>query len=411
MSERGDQIQKLLGSLFRHADLIAEAFEGTVTGGDRQRNAAIETLFGFGVFKPYDEGAYRLNPRLREFLSEYFASYHAFQALRQVTGTMKQAQEQWKELRRLKSIGATKDATRLFAAFDDSIVEMAYSIEHNLGMLHALLATQYGNVDDLTSKLKQNLYYAQQVRQFLRDVQGIDAFVEEIAEEAIISAIPEVRKLVTRHLGARLLYWTAQIKDAQDLISKRLFEARLMEQNLKRLSRFALWLNRHRTVDGWETEVDVMANPALFRFEGIHLRPQPDIADADPVVMEGMLAAVAKLPSRKPSSVPVKDDAPQLLIEDEGDEVVEQSDPVLRSLQELLHAVLRSDSGISLLEWKRSHQELAGIGEDAWCMFSCKQLQTCGLRLHFMEQFEPDPFAINEPFYDVQVHRPLAETR
>lgn len=198
MTERGDQVQKLLASLAKHADLIAEAFEGAVSGGDKQRNSGIEALFGLGVLKPYDEDSYRLNPRLREFFADYFSSYHAFQALRRVSGTMQQAQEQWRELRRLKVVGATKDVGRLYAALDESIVEMAYSIEHNLAMLHSLLSTQYGNVDDLSSKLRQNRYYARQVAQFLRDVEGIDAFVEQIAEEAIASGLGDVRHLVTR---------------------------------------------------------------------------------------------------------------------------------------------------------------------------------------------------------------------
>jgi len=41
MAERGDHVQKLLGSLAKHADLIAEAFEGAVSGGDKQRNTGI----------------------------------------------------------------------------------------------------------------------------------------------------------------------------------------------------------------------------------------------------------------------------------------------------------------------------------------------------------------------------------
>lgn len=409
MSERGDQVQKLLASLAKHADLIAEAFDGAVSGGDKQRNAGIEALFGLGVLKPYDEDSYRLNPRLREFFADYFSSYHAFQALRRVSGTMQQAQEQWRELRRLKKLGISKDVVRLYAAFDESIVEMAYSIEHNLAMLHSLLSTQYGNVDDLSSKLRQNRYYSRQVTQFLRDVEGIDAFVERIAEEAIASGMAEVRHLVTRRLGARCLNWTSQIKDAQAVISKRLFEAKLMEDRLKRLSRFSLWLTRHKTADGWDIAVESSANVAIFGPERIELRPQPDVADTDPSAWDNLLVAVSKLPPKKAPPAPRAEEGPQLLLEDEVDEVEEPVDPAQKALRDLVAQACRSEAPISLLEWKRARPELVDVSDEAWLMFSCLQLKGGGMRLSFVGQPELDPFPVNEAFYDVQVQRPLPE--
>lgn len=409
MSDSGDQVQKLLAVLAKQADLISEAFAGSVSGGDRQRNAGIEALFGLGVLKPYDEDSYRLNPRLREFLADHFLSYHAFQALRRVSGTMQQAQEQWRELRQLKTAGASKDAGRLYAALDDSIVEMAYSIEHNLAMLHSLLSTQYGNVDDLNSKLRQNRYYARQVVQFLRDVEGIDAFVERIADEAIAAGLPDVRHLVTRRVGAKYLTWTSQIKDAQAVISKRLFEAKLMEARLKRLSRFALWLTRHRTADGWELAVEDTANIAIFRPERIGLRPQPDVADTDAAVWDGLLAAISKLPPKKMVVTPTPSEGPQMLIEDDEDVVAEPINPPQLALRELVAIANRSDEPISLLSWKQGRPDLSDVSDEAWLMFCCMQLNAEGLRLSFIEGSVLDPFPINEVFHDVQVRRPLLE--
>jgi hypothetical protein len=409
VSERGDQVQKLLATLAKHADLIAAAFEGSVSGGDKQRDAGIEALFALGALKPYDEDSYRLNPRLREFFADYFSSYHAFQALRRVSGTMQQAQEQWRELRRLKASGSPKDQDRLYAALDESIVEMAYSIEHNLAMLHSLLSTQYGNVDDLNSKLRQNRYYARQVAQFLRDVEGIDAFVEQTADEATASGLAEVRHLVTRRLGAKGLSWTSQIKDAQAVISKRLFEAKLMEARLKRLSRFSLWLTRHRTADGWELPVEGDAPVALFRPERVDFRPQPDVADTDPMTWDNLLVAVSKMPAKRLPPTPPPDAGPQLLIEDGETDVAEPQDPVQCALRELAALASRSEEAISLLSWKRKRVELADVTDEAWLMFSCMQLKGGGLRLSFAEYSDLDPFAINESFYDIEVRRPLPE--
>ncbi|MDW5443819.1 hypothetical protein [Polaromonas sp. SM01] len=402
MSERGDQVQRLLGALSKHADLVAEAFEGSVSGGEKQRNAGIEALFGLSVLKPYDEDSYRLNPRLREFMADYFSSYQAFQALRRVSGTMQQAREQWRELRRLKLVGATRDVGRLHAALDESIVEMAYSIEHNLTLLHSLISTQYGNVDDLSSKLRQNRYYAQQVKLFLQDVEAIDVFVDLVADEAIAAGLPQVRQLVIRRLAARRLQWTSQIKDAQAVISKRLFEAKLMEVRLKRLSRFALWLARNKTSDGWELAVDEKTDVALFRPDGLELRPQPDATDMEPATREGLLAAVAKMPNKPTVSTAETNPGPQLLLEDDT-EVQEVVDPQQVALRELAIHAASATGPLSLLSWKHHRTELTDVTDEAWLMFACLQLKGSGFQVEFLQNVDLDPFPINEQFHDIEV--------
>lgn len=275
------QVQRLFKLLATHAELLEEAFQGSVSGGDKARNSALETLHNQNVLKPYDEGQYRLNPRLREFIADFLESYQAFQALRRVDGTKRQAMEQWEELRRLKSIGASKDLIRLQFAFDESIVEMAYSVEQNLALLHSLLTTQYGNVENLGSKLRQNKYYAKQVKFFLKDVDDLEVFAERVAEESIASGMPHIRAMVVRRLTAKRLSWTSQIKDAQAVISKRLFEAKLMEERLKRLSRFALWLGRDKTTSGWDVDIDESMDRALLRPPQLDIRPHPDVLDTD----------------------------------------------------------------------------------------------------------------------------------
>lgn len=49
MSERSDQVQKVLAVLARHADIVAEAFEGAVSGGDRQHQKGVDALFEIGA--------------------------------------------------------------------------------------------------------------------------------------------------------------------------------------------------------------------------------------------------------------------------------------------------------------------------------------------------------------------------
>lgn len=402
MSEKGIQVQRLMAGLDKHSDLVAEAFEGPVSTGEKPRNASIEALSGINALKPHDEDIYTLNPRLREFIADHLSSYQAFQALRQVSGSMRQAQEQWKELRQLKAAGLMRDMDRLESALEETVIEIAYSIEHNLALLHSLISTQYGSVDDLDSKFRQNKYYGRQIDTFLKDVRSIDAIVEVIGDEAISSGLPHIRHLVVRRLGAKRLQWTAHIKDAQSLISKRLFDMKLMEVRMKRLSRFALWLTRNKTTDGWDLNVTEKANSALFRPEPITLRPQPDVAETDPIILGSLVEAMERMPHKQVATARSVDAAPQMMII-EDEEVLETLKPEQMALRELLALAEAAAAPFSVNAWKATKPEIADLPDQAWLMYSCTQLLVSGVRLRFIGDPVPDQFALNEEFHDIEV--------
>lgn len=403
MNEKGVQVQRLMAGLDKHSDMVAEAFEGSVSSGDKPRNASIEALTGINALKPHDEDVYTLNPRLREFIADHLSSYQAFQALRQVSGSMRQAREQWNELRLLKASGSMRDMVRLESALEESVIDIAYSIEHNLSLLHSLISTQYGNVDDLTSKFRQNKYYGRQIATFLRDVSSIDAIVEMVGDEAISSGLPHIRHLVVRRLGAKRLQWTAHIKDAQTLISKRLFDAKLMEVRMKRLSRFALWLVRNKTTDGWDLNVTESADRALFRPEPIVIRPQPDVGDTDPEITNSLVAAMERMPRKVAAKAHHDDSGPQMIIV-EPDEPLNVLKPEQVALRELLAEAAVATDSVSLVVWKSSKPEIADMPDQAWLMYACTQLLGSGLHLNFVGDPVPEAFAINEGFHDIEVY-------
>lgn len=404
MSARGDQVQQMLSLLERHKDLVAEAFEGPVSGGERRRNDAIEALFGIGALKPHDEDSYRLNPRLREFFSDHLASYHAFQALRVVRSTVNQARTQWHELRRLRQdSGSVSDQNRLMAGFEESISEIVYSIEHNLSMLHALISTQYGNVENIETKLRQNRYYRNQVVGFMSDVRMVSTFAEMVVDEAVAAGAWAVRQIAVRRIVSRVHQWTSQIKDAQAVITDRLFRVEKMQQSLRLLSRYSLWLSRHRTASGWEIDVDASVPVAVVPVDPINFRPQPDVADDDPVIVSGLLMAVARLPKKEVRARAMDSSEPQMLIADGNDVVYEAPDPVRQAVMALSVEASSTATPISLLRWKSGRPELAEVGDESWLLFASLQLRSTGLVTRFACGAFEDPFEINVTFSDVEV--------
>lgn len=384
---------------------MADAFEGEITVQSRPQAKAVDALFEAGALKPSYEEAYRMNPRLREFIADHFASYHAYQALRGVTGTMRQARTQWRELRRLKASGSRRNVDSLLAALDESIADIAYSIHHNLTMLYALLGNQFGNVEGLSEKLRQNAYYLAQVKTFLLDMETIRAFVGTVRDEAIVAGLPNVSNLISRRLGAQLLEWTGQLKDAQAAITRRLFEARRMEARLKQLSNFAIFLDRHKTTSGWEVEIaDPEAVPlALWRPDRQKIRAQPDVLDPETCVQDALKVVVDALPARLPDPLPKPPAEPHRLVVDDGDEVLveveEAHELALRAVME--RASAPGAAPVSLMAFKGEHPPIADLDDGAWLMFCFVQLQGSGFSVAMLESPHGGSFVGNEAFYDI----------
>ena len=224
-----------------------------------------------------------------------------------------------------------------------------------------------------------------------------------IGDEAISSGLPHIRHLVVRRLGTKRLQWTAHIKDAQSLISKRLFDAKLMEARMKRLSRFALWLVRNKTTDGWDLNVTERSDRALFQPEPILLRPQPDVGDTDPEITNSMVAAMERMPRKVAAKARYDDAGPQLVIV-EPDEPLNMLKPEQMALRELLAQAAVATNPISLVAWKSGKPDIADMPDQAWLMYACTQLLGSGLKLNFVGNPIPETFAINDGFHDIDVY-------
>lgn len=410
MKERSSQVHKVLATLSRHADLISEALDGTVSShGDKDRRDALNELANIKAVKAYEEDKYRLNPRLKGFFSDYFASYQAFEALHLISGTINQAFEQWRGLCQLTQSGSLRDQSRLAEALESSIDEIAYTIEHNLAMLHVLLVTKYGNVDSFQAKKSQNKYYLKQVNQFLIDTRSIDLFVEEVFDQAINFGLMDVRKLVAQRLHSNLLAWTSQIKDAQVTIDKRLFEMRALEEKLKLLAAFSLWLTRTQTESGWDLPISNDVPLALCRPEPIAIRCQPDVTDSHPSVMDALIQVAQKMP---PESIKSKKEETEVQVyylteeEDEAIHVVDY-DEFHQAMRGLLDEIEREPE-VSLLSFKRKHNVLSGISDEVWLICASqsqyiKEKATLSYVPH--PETENELFPINEVFCDIRVSR------
>jgi hypothetical protein len=408
LKRTSDGVPRLLQVLSRHADIVAEAFAGPVVGGDRARETALQELMQVGALKPFDEGTYYLSGALHDYFSISLASFHAFQTLTRIDGQLRQAESQWDELLLLKAAGAARDVGRLEAALQRSIIDVGDMVERNIQLLNTMVRGHYGNVDSLASKLRQNRFYAREVDNCLRELLKLEGFMERMSDRARAAGEIAIRQLLRRRLGNQLFSWTSRLKDAQSVISQRLFEARLMEERLRQLARYASWLSGNRTAAGWDLEVPSSANMALFRPAPIALRPQPDIADPNPESLGRLIATATRLKRAAVRRAAVVDDSETLVISEVMESITEEPPPHQAALARLLEHLQSTREPVSLLDWKRQAPEVCDAPDEHWLLYACVQLRAGRVPLRFICDGVPDALAINEPFSDIEVG-PLTE--
>ncbi|WP_147306193.1 hypothetical protein [Cupriavidus plantarum] len=382
MRDTNDQIGRLLRALHQNDDLIAAAFSGGLELG--AHNARIDALSNLRALKPFDEGIYRLNPRLRDFIADHLVSYRAFQALTRLSGPIQQARALWREMKFRHDDEEPSDRDALFEQFIDAVMDIAYSIERNLSLLHSLVSTQYGDVSSFSAKLRQNKYYIREIGEALNEMAQVDRLVEDIDGEALTAGLPEVRAIVRRRLTSRLLAWTSQIKDAQASINRSLFKARRLEERVRKLSRVSHWLRQNRSASGFEVGLD-NAPETLFLSEPLALRAHIDVRGARETEHEMLCEAIARLPARdfeRPAEVPPP---PVAILEDEGEAVIEPLEPHDAMIEALLEDLRGTSQGISLRMWKEAQvSDFDLLSVEEWLLYASIQLENEGIRLTFL---------------------------
>lgn len=403
MSDRRDQIAQVLSILASHAHLVAEGLEGSVEPGDKTRDKAIDALASIHALIPYEEGAYRLNPRLREYITDHLVSYSAFQSLTRLNPLITRTTMLWQSLKELRNAGALGDADKLEWAIDDTVTDIVYAVERNLMLLNSQISTEYGNVESIKAKLAQNRHYGREVALSLQEIRQVDATAAEIDSESLTAGNLHVRHLVNSRLRARLAHWVARLNDIQAVISKRLFWAQKMEQRLFNLAKAALWLSQNKTSSGFDIHVDSTCPVELLRPEPVRVHPHIDVRDTDPLVWDAMVAAVGKMPAKCESEIEKKQPEIQRVRSVETAPILVEPDPVDEMIDQVAEALYSSASPVvSLIHWKQHHAELAHVTDEEWLVFAATQLGTLGFKTEFT--MTPRQAAIhNDLFEDVKV--------
>lgn len=388
MSEPLNPIQQLLKALSDHSALVSEAIRGPVSTGGK-RNKGVDVLIRMRALLPVDEDTYYLNPLLREFIGDYVVSYGAFRQLAQLDMPIRQLRNDFDQLRESRHEGSVRDADRAMDRLDQAVVRIGFLMDQNLQMLGAKVTTNFGDVDSVAGKIRENRFYYEEVRRFSRQIVTLDIKVQEMEREAIGLQLPDVRRMFNVRILSRLADWTARIGDIQRVVSKNLFSLRQIEQRQRNLANVALWLSKNRMSEGFELDVLPEVAAGLLTPAGLVTTWNVDVADNDPVVTEGILAAAKRLPPVTTAPKPEPIESPEVITT--GQAVVE---PVVEPIDELIdayvdfirsHAPSSYEDPASLLQWRERHGEAYGLDDsvtdEEWLLYACTQIASAGLQV------------------------------
>ncbi len=399
-----NQVRKILDILQRHGEVLSDALEGSVELGDKAYTASIDALVDINALMPVEEGQFQLNPRLRIFLSEQLAKYSAFQTLTRISEQIHGVKAKWREILDIKESGNLRDMPALEESLVHTVNEIVHYTTHNLLLLNTQIASDYGNVKTLKSKLRQNAFYQSGVKTLLQELKQLDVFTEEVAREALGRGMHLVRQLVNARIRSRLPDWMTKLNDIQATITKRLFIARTLDKEVLHLSKAVLWMTRNPTRDGFELEVPESADVALMRPTVIKVRPQVDVSDVQLHNQEMLYRSVRRMPVPLDPWRPRQENEPQYVIERGQQEVEEVLPPEDELIQEIIEQ-LRAEGAkpISLGLWTQAHPLPPGIDMEAWFLYSANQLSLAGMLIHFTVMTERSAGLLNDVFDDVIV--------
>lgn len=399
-SESRNQVQKILETLHRHSDVISQSLVGSISDSDDGMQKGIAALLGVNALMPVEEGVYQLNPRIRSYLSERLAQYSAMQTLTRITEQIHGGRAKWRELVDMRESGDESDRAQIEESLSYTLNEIVYFMGQNLRLLNHQTVTDFGNVESMKRKLRQNRFYRDSVKTLINELNQLQEFVETVDKEALAYGLVEMRQMVSARVNSRMADWRVQLNDIQASISKRLFAKRRIDRDLKVLYDTVLWMAQNPTLDGFELELGSRALPVLLAPAPIRIRPRTDI-NAHGIGQEALLQKIAaNLPAAPVIDAPKAPKVKQVVLStsiEVLDLPMREEDLLIEELIDFLH----SDAArpIEISQWQLQRREDAGLSEEEWLFYASHQLAIQGIHTEFQITRSPNTF--NAVFDDV----------
>ena len=367
-----DPIKDALGALSRHANLVSAALDGPIEAREVLGERALVELRQASALRPAGDDTYRLHPRLREYLYDHLQLYPAFQSLSQIGADIAAMRQLWIEIGELRYVSDTDTLNQLRDRLQDTVFNIADSMQRNLAQLQSLLSTRYGNVKSIAAKKRQNNWYMQQSGTILRELTQLSAAGATIERDAFAIGMLDVARFVRRNLLSLILGWQQGLSEMQTLLSREIFRTHEVELQHKQLARIDALLRQQPGWMGVEIEFDAEIPDFLLATCLPKIRPHVEPEDGEKDFQALLIDTAKNLPALAPPPQPKQ---AERIKRKEQDHVAPPKTPAMLASERLYRDVMASADGVSLLDWRKGDADAQTMSPNVWLIFAVMDLR------------------------------------
>ena len=355
-------VEIFLSRLFKCAGTVSTTYYNTRVVKTDENASDIELLRQIRLLSPDIRDTFQLRSSFRQFLNTALSTERLFAIGANVGGYFARLEKLVVEHSLAIQDGRDVAAEQYEMEIRDAISDIADSIDDELSILHAMVATKFAAVSTIAEKRRQNLHYQDRTSKLVNLLENFHFadFADQLAgnEDLALS----FRAL----LEDRIPTFREKLKAVLQQLQQYLFEFRKIEDRARLVRSFALHLNRNPdwTPKNWDEAalppewIGLAAPLALTSHPDV---VQPESEDVLREIAAGIPASAEMRIERRPPG--------QLVDENTETVVVVAQSPLKKAVRAFFTEAAESSEWISARRWWLEHPSITtGIGEDIWLL-------------------------------------------
>lgn len=355
-------VEILLSRLFKCSGTVSTTYYNTRVVKSDENASDIELLRQLRLLSPDIRDTFQLRSSFRQFLNTALSTERLFAIGANVGGYFARLEKLVAEHSLAIQDGRDVAAEQYEMEIREAISDIADSIDDELTILHAMVATKFAAVSTVAEKRRQNLHYQDRTNKLVNLLENFHFadFADQLAgnEDLALS----FRSL----LEDRIPTFREKLKAVLQQLQQYLFEFRKIEDRARLVRSFALHLNRNPdwTPKNWD---EASSPPEWVGLAApMELACHPDVSKPE---SEDVLREIAaSIPAS--AEVRIERRPPGQLVEETAETVVVVAQsPLKKAVRAFFTEASESPEWISARRWWAEHPSMtSNIGEDIWLL-------------------------------------------
>lgn len=355
-------VEIFLSRLFKCAGTVSTTYYNTRVVKTDENASDIELLRQIRLLSPDIRDTFQLRSSFRQFLNTALSTERLFAIGANVGGYFARLEKLVVEHSLAIQDGRDVAAEQYEMEIREAISDIADSIDDELSILHAMVATKFAAVSTIAEKRRQNLHYQDRTSKLVNLLENFHFadFADQLAgnEDLALS----FRAL----LEDRIPTFREKLKAVLQQLQQYLFEFRKIEDRARLVRSFALHLNRNPDWSPKNWDEAALPPEWVGLAAPLALTSHPDVAqpESEDVLREiaaGIPASAEMRIKRRPPG--------QLVEENTETVVVVAQSPLKKAVRAFFTEAAESSEWISARRWWLEHPSITtGIGEDIWLL-------------------------------------------